>query len=137
LKIRRAKKEFNVEAQLVAEAIAIYQSNIRRTIIPQKGSEEVNINERVKEFNEKTELTIDDSFPANIIYGIKVRGLIFTFYMIPITQSIINSLSACKSSVETTVVIKTNDLNFEYQSQRRTIILILDHFRKIAEELGI
>ena len=108
-------KDSTTEAQLIAEAIAIHQSNS---------------NKKRDVFGEKKYY---DEMP---ILGVRVKGTLFTFYIIPVSASIISAIMDKRATSKCTVVKKTERLDFRVPEDRNKIITILDAYHKIVTELG-
>jgi hypothetical protein len=168
------KNQNRIEAQLIAETIAIYQQrdkdrkrsrasfeedvtvNISTTselnfksnyisVVPQSTFEEdvtVNIS-TTSELNFKSndisvvpqfeEVDIDN---IPVVLGITVKGTVFHFYAVRISNQILLALSNQKSTTEITQVQKLGPLNFIYLEDRFKIVQILDAFRDVARECG-
>ena len=114
----------NVEAQLLAEIIAIYQSNKDAPSIYNNRKEisSLNANTIVSQtINNNESMEILDT-----IFGVKVKGSNFTFYAIPITKSILNALATCTATYHTTQARRYGPFNFKIVDDRRAIIIALD-----------
>jgi co-chaperonin GroES (HSP10) len=132
----------NVEAQLIADAIAIYQSrhqqdtksNLNEKLLNAEaiaiGHQDTNANS-----NEKL-LNVDAN--DHIVFGVKVKvkGMTFTFYIIPITEQILNALSTCCATHLQTEVRRFGPFKFQGTEDRNKIVKTLDYFRAIAKGYG-
>ena len=113
--------ETKVEAQLIAEAIAIYQANqsIDRSSLKRKNLDSDNDNDN-----------------NNSVFGVKVKGLTLQFFVIPISNQIISAMNTLIPSEQKTYVKKYGPFNFKIKSDRYTIIEMLDCFRQIVVVQG-
>mmetsp|Transcript_10488 Transcript_10488/g.9408 ORF Transcript_10488/g.9408 Transcript_10488/m.9408 type:complete len:441 (-) Transcript_10488:52-1374(-) len=119
--------ENKIEAQLIAEAIAIYQDRKRSRSLFEEDS---NVNSSTSELN----VTSDDDIP--VVLGIRVKGTVFHFYVVPISDQILAALNSQKSTTETTQVKKLGPLDFKFTADRTKIIQILDAFHEVATKCG-
>ena len=111
--------ECNTEAQLMAEAIAICQANLM-------------ISKTQQHLLEKETL----SNPVDTLLGIRIKGTVFTFYVIPITLQILSAIFTLKPTTTESVVNKIGPFDFQFLEDRNQIIDILDTFRYVAETKG-
>ena len=111
--------EVNVEAQLIAEAIAICQAN------------ESKMKQQLEQVHAKEGAQVD-----NTILGIKVKGMEFTFYAIPITSHIITAMKMCVNTHHKTCVSKYGPHTFQNTEGRRLIIHVLHIFKHITSTVG-
>jgi hypothetical protein len=107
-------EEMDVEAQLIAGAIAIYQAN----------ESKMKQNSHVK----KEPAFVDNT----TILGIKVKGMEFTFYAISITSHIITAMKMCAHTHHKSCVSKFGPHTFLSTEGRRLIIHVLHIFKHIT-----
>ena len=120
--------EVNVEAQLIAEAIAIYQANESKM---KQQLEQMHAKEGAQDSDEK-----EPAFVDNTILGIKVKGMEFTFYAIPITSHIITAMKMCVNTHHKSCVSKFGPHTFQNTEGRRLIIHVLHIFKHITSTVG-
>lgn len=108
----------DVEAQLMAEAIAMAQANRAKS---------------KKDNNSPKRQAVDQE---TTVLGIKVRGKLFTFYLIPVTGSVLHAMDSRLATTARTVVKKSNTLDLLIKDDRKTIIQLLLFYRLIAEVTG-
>lgn len=112
--------EVNVEANLIAEAIAMAQANEA-------------IDKKVESNTTKKQKIVED-----IVLGIRVRDTRISFYVIPITDAILDALRTCTSSlVSSTQVRRTIFFDLIYPPERKEIFKFLCCYRMIAEQRGV
>ena len=119
--------EMNTEAQLIAEAIAIYQQRVKDNK-KRKYNNNSNNNEEFIQPN----IIID-----NIVLGIIISDTIFTFYVISISESILNAMFKTLRMKTKSIIKKLENLDFQIPTERLQIIQMLDRYRFIATVFGI
>ena len=72
----------------------------------------------------------------NNVLGIKVKGLKITFYIIPITEQIITTMSTLNRATLKTTVKTYGPFDFRVQPERKEIIETLDIFHQIITYQG-
>jgi hypothetical protein len=122
------QQNYDSEPQMVAQAIASFQLNVKVDTSNAKKSK--------SERSEKWSFNSSESV-SNIIYGVRVNGLVFSFYQIPITASIRRAMETKEAVHDSTKVKRLCKLDFMREDHRRSIIHALDKLRKIVEESGI
>lgn len=106
----------NVEAQLMAEAIAMTQAN------------------RVK--SRDGHPSKKQAVGPDKVLGIKIRGSVFTFYVIPVTNAILDAMTVRTSTTLRTTVMKSRSFDLCDEIGSREIVLHLLLFREIAAWTG-
>ena len=128
----------NVEAQLIAEAIAVFQSSFPEIANNPTSAlkDVVGITVEGVESTSTSSRTLSSYEKNNVILGVKVKGTIFTFYAVPITIHILTALKNCRASSETTTVTRLGSLDFKVEEQRNQIITVLDIYKQMIAVLG-
>lgn len=121
------RPDSSVEAQVIAEAIAVFQSSA--------------IQGGITNTTDASQLLQSSSSSAfvpkeNVILGVKVRGTVFTFYSIPISNQILNALNTCRAASMPTTVTRYGNLDYRIEEQRDIIITVLDMYKQMIEVLG-
>jgi hypothetical protein len=97
------------EPQLIAEAIASCQQN-----------------QYMESPSKKQKLVDDGCQKVEDIFGVRVSGTFFYFYIIPVSTSVLTAMESMASTrVETKVIKVERSLNFLVDGDRETIIHIL------------
>jgi hypothetical protein len=109
----------SIEAQLIAEAIAIYQSDQKIFSSDEKCFEDTKLYDN-----------------ENIVFGVKVKGTDITFYIIPITNSILTAVATCTATFEKTFVSTFGPFDFQDEKGRSDIIKFFDNYRVHAVAFG-
>jgi hypothetical protein len=109
--------DVNVEAQLIAEAIAMAQANTAK---------------------DESNPTKKQKVMEDVVLGIRVRGTLISFYVIPVTDPVLEALRT-RTSVSgfSTEVKKTKYFDLIRLEERKEILKVLCCYRKIAEERGV
>ena len=115
--------DVNVEAQLIAEAIAMAQANV------------LDCNDEEGIDTPRKRSKINDGFDS--VLGIMVRGTKFSFYVIPISQTILEGMRTCRSVQDSTIVSRRCNLDLIVEVERLEILKLLCSFRKVIEIEGI
>lgn len=99
------------EAQLVAEAVSAQQSNV--------------VKEHSRPSKRSRSLPTSDE---NTIMGIRVCGFYFTFYRIPYSQPLINSVLNEVVASETTIVQRCRRSGYDFRNagDRKVVVSLLD-----------
>eukprot|EP01033_Poteriospumella_lacustris_P007218 gene7218-5194_t len=111
-------EEMDAEAQLMAEAIAMAQAN-RETS-----------RERPGHPSKKQAVGPDK------VLGVTIRGSLFTFYVIPVTNAILDPMTVRKSTIVQTAVTKSRSFDLCDEMGSGEIVLHLLLFREIAAWAG-
>ena len=107
------------EPQLIAQAIALSQTNVHK---------ELNNNQQL---DEQLQPNKKSKFNGDPIYGIRVNGTTFYFYNIPIADSVLQSMKSLEPATNPTEVLRfgkmnTTGLDFFIAQERVLIIDALD-----------
>ena len=118
------RPDSSVEAQVIAEAIAVFQSSGEIT--------------NTTDASQLLQSSSSSAFvpKENVILGVKVKGTVFTFYSIPISNQILNALSTCRAASMPTTVTRYGNLDYKVEEQRDIIITVLDMYKQMIEVLG-
>lgn len=113
-------------SQLIAEAIAAQQYNLVQF---DKGA-----------FSPGAIMGVDDGKSCGVdsIFGVKVIGCKFFFYVIPISAAILKAMETMSRAEEITTVFQLESgFDFRFPPDREIIIYILDQMRQNIERKGI
>ncbi len=116
----------SVEAQLIAEAIAMAQANVLNCN-DEEGEERIT--------TPRKRSKIHDGLDS--VLGIMVRGTRFNFYVIPISHTILEGMRTCRSVQDSTIVCRRYNLDLIVEAERLEILKLLCSFRKVIEIKGI
>jgi hypothetical protein len=108
------------EAQMVGEAIASCQQN-NKIVGPAAKKQRTNIS----------------TVPNDEIFGVRVSGTFFHFYIIPVSPAVLGAMESKKATNVHTEIIKYESiLNFIEESHRETIIRFLSAMRTVISRQG-
>ena len=107
----------NSEPHLVAEAIAAHQSNIMKS------------NKRKAPEMETSSSVQSDSDKANEIVGVRLNGLLFYFYIIPVSSYILQAMEKTVEAKNGTSVKRSFKYDWSNKEERVQIINIFDRIR--------
>jgi hypothetical protein len=115
-------EEMDAEAQLMAEAIAMAQANRAKT--------------REGQGQGQGHLTKQQAVGPDNVLGITIRGSLFTFYLIPVTNAILDAMTVRTSTIVQTAVTKSESFDLCDEMGSGEIVLHLLLFREIAAWAG-
>ena len=119
----------NSEPQLIAEAIALHKANLSI----EKGRAEKRQKTNHGSSSSQEEL-------SNEVFGLRVNGSLFSFYKIPVTNSILDVMKTMQEAHQVTQVQRygsADGLDFLEENSRRDIIHILDYFCCSIRDRGL
>lgn len=128
--------ESKTEAQLVAEAIAIFQANQRmRNNIVVRETEGKQATKRSKH-DEKRADAENGTFLDEIVLGVRVKGMKFTFYVIPISVQIQTAIHTKTATITGTIVKRCGPFDFQFKNAQHSVIQVLQAYHRIITTVG-
>jgi hypothetical protein len=125
---RLQDRVLNCEPQLVAEAIAEAQANIN--VSKKRKAED-------DDHSSESAATLGSTNAEDPIYGVRLNGLAFYFYVIPVSKAILEAMSQSVRATRGTKVFRSQRLDWDKVEDRKDIITILDTIRgKLAVSGG-
>ena len=120
----------NSEPQLIAEAIALSQAN----------SESKSRKRPVSEINTATSSSSDGTEDRDVLFGVRVNGLRFYFYVIPVSDAILKAMKTKRVAESETDVLCLYDggnyFDWGVAERRSVIIKVLDKVRSYMSTRG-
>lgn len=119
------------ESQIIAEAIAIHQSN---QVLKSKGGGGKSKKARSETSSESSEMTD--------VVGLRFDGFNIHFYLIPYSLPVLEAMASKREAVECTTVKKLvpvsgNHFDFRIAAHRSTVISFLDLLRQKIQKAGV
>lgn len=128
----------NSEPQLIAESIALHQANSgisKKRRRSSRGSSSAEI------CSSSSPVEVSDA--DGNIFGVRVNGLDFYFYLIPVSETVLTAMSAMFATTTDTTVFKlakqnstTCSFDWTEKSDRKIIITMLDAFSNFIRHRG-
>jgi hypothetical protein len=130
----------NSEPQLIAESIALHQAN---SGISKKRRRSLRGSSSSADACSSSSLVEGSDADGNI-FGVRVNGLEFYFYLIPVSEAVITAMSVMSASTTDTIVFKlakrpnstTCSFDWTDESDRKIIITMLDAFSTLIRHRG-
>jgi len=119
--------EVKTEAQLVAEAIAIFQqANNQRMTSKNEVCEQASKRSKSSDNDEtNVDLVKDNGFSDEVVLGVRVKGMKFTFYVIPVSVQIQTAIRTKTATSTETIVSKCGPFDFQFSKARGSVVQVL------------
>jgi hypothetical protein len=133
-KNNKNKVPFDAEVQLIAAAIAVTRGLREERVKTSTPSQPSKLARPSVETTSVTEALATnnaamDTYP--IVYGMKLKAdCKFVFYSIPITNELLDAMAKKESSMQTTLVNHSKELDFFVSEDRQVIIETLDRLHR-------